>query len=624
MILRRDFLWRTAYEGYAAFAWFAALSILLSLLVVTAMPRPALIVASAYALCAAVIRTRQAFNILQRRLSLEHRRVEWISSDELHRKVLTKPNHVWLGWGFEWTGHHTQRLRDLALADLASLRVPGIALWRRLRGVTPAVGRGNPLLHGVELHERDIFVPLSDLEGHVFVAATTGTLKTKLLALLASQAIRREPRECVVVIDPKGDRDLLNLMRTECAAAGRADDFAYFHPAFPQQSVRIDTLSTWTRTTEIASRIAALMAGESANDPFAAFAWRILHLVAEGCVATHGERPTLRIIRRYVEGGVDQLLHNTLVGYLERIGVDWREEIRPLFRSATRGRLSPATSPELVAMVQLYQKHSAGKTAEGAIDGLISMFLHNREHAQKMLASLIPILTMLTAGDLAGLLSPDRDDASDLRPILTGASIADSASVVYIGLDALSDSVVAFAIASIIISDLSAYAGWRFNAGINTPRVNLFVDESNEAMNSPAIQLLNKGRGAGFGAIFFSQTVPDFVVKLGSEAKARQVLGNANSLIAGRTRDSVTGKYIVESFGTTMISGLQQSQGVNTVVDGSPLRYGTSYGIRSTETEAEIVSLDSLARIPDLQYFASFSGGALLKGRIPLIRSGLT
>jgi conjugal transfer pilus assembly protein TraD len=620
MSLRVESAWRPAYEVYALFGWLAVAAYALWGLRERLVPRDALCVGAMFALALTLIRTLQALRIWRDRMALEGRDIEWISSDEIQKKMEARPGHVWLGWGFEWTRVHAQRLYDLQKLDADRLRVPGAAVWRRLTHRT-GPKKGNPHLHGLEPNEQDLYVPLGDLQGHMFVPAITSAIKTRLLALLAVQAIRRQPHESVMIIDPKGDRQLRELVRAECEAVGRGRLFAFFHPAFPQESVRIDTLATWTRSTEVASRIGALIPSETGHDPWSAFAWRVINLVVEGYVLTHAARPSLQTIRRYVEGGIDQLLHSTLVKYLEGEGTDWRSAIEPYMRNIGRyNRPSATTTNETVALVAYYQSERQGQHSVGPIDGLISMFQHNREHAQKMLASLIPILTMLTAGDLAGLLSPDRSDTSDSRPILTGASIVESGAVVYMGLDALSDAVVAYAIASIVLADLTAHAGARFNLGVSEPRINIFVDEANEAVNVPFIQMLNKGRSAGYNVVFFSQTFPDFVAKLGSESLARQVLGNANSIVAGRTKDAVTAEYVMENFGRTIVSAVQEQQSTNTVADGRVLNFSASYGERQSETPSDIVPREALGALPDLEFFGSFSGRPIMKGRIPLVR----
>jgi conjugal transfer pilus assembly protein TraD len=61
-----------------------------------------------------------------------------------------------------------------------------------------------------------------------------------------------------------------------------------------------------------------------------------------------------------------------------------------------------------------------------------------------------------------------------------------------------------------------------------------------EVVNDPFIQLLNNGHGAGLRLVVATQTFVDFAARTGSAAKARQVLGNINTLIALRLLDAET------------------------------------------------------------------------------------
>jgi conjugal transfer pilus assembly protein TraD len=140
-------------------------------------------------------------------------------------------------------------------------------------------------------------------------------------------------------------------------------------------------------------------------------------------------------------------------------------------------------------------------------------------------------MNMLTSGTL-GPLSPDPNDIDDTRPITDSARIINQAQVAYIGLDSLSDGMVGSAIGSILLADLASVAGGRYNYGLDNRPVNIFVDEAAEVINDPCIQLLNKGRGAKFRLSIATQTFADFAARTGSEAKARQILGNVNNLIA--------------------------------------------------------------------------------------------
>jgi conjugal transfer pilus assembly protein TraD len=94
---------------------------------------------------------------------------------------------------------------------------------------------------------------------------------------------------------------------------------------------------------------------------------------------------------------------------------------------------------------------------------------------------------------------------------------------------------------------LAAEAGDRNNYGVGLKPVTLFIDEAAEVVNDPFIQLLNTGRGAGLRLTVATQTFADFAARTGSEAKARQVLGSINNLIALRVLDAETQQYVTDS-----------------------------------------------------------------------------
>jgi conjugal transfer pilus assembly protein TraD len=174
------------------------------------------------------------------------------------------------------------------------------------------------------------------------------------------------------------------------------------------------------------------------------------------------------------------------------------------------------TNPDWLATIEWYRtKWSNGPKGSEGIDGLLSLVEHNRMHFSKMIASLIPVLNMLTSGELGDLLSPNEEDSSDRRPILDTSTIISGKHVLYVGLDSLSDSIVSSAIGSIVLADFASVAGMIYNSGIKPGRISMFVDEAAEVVNLPFIQILNKGRGAGFQVVMATQTLPDIVARLG-------------------------------------------------------------------------------------------------------------
>ena len=191
------------------------------------------------------------------------------------------------------------------------------------------------------------------------------------------------------------------------------------------------------------------------------------------------------------------------------------------------------------------------------------MYEHDTAHFSKMVAGLLPIMNMLTSGILGPMLSPDPQRGGEERLILDTARIINSGGVAYFGLDSLTDGMVGSAIGSLILSDLTAVAGDRYNYGVDNRPVNVFVDEAAEVINEPFIQLLNKGRGAGLRLFVATQTFADFAARLGSADKATQVLGK--------------------------------------------------------EEEADLFAPALLGQLPNLEFIGNISGGKIVKGRIPIL-----
>ncbi len=236
-----------------------------------------------------------------------------------------------------------------------------------------------------------------------------------------------------------------------------------------------------------------------------------------------------------------------------------------------------------------------------------------------MVASLIPILSMLTSDPLTELLSPDLDPGHDRR-ITDMARVIRADKVLYAGLDNLADATVGSAIGSILLADLTAVAGDRYNYGVESKKpINVFVDEAAEVINQPTIQLLNKGRGAGFRLFIATQTFADFAARLGDESKARQVLANTSNKFALRVLDAETQQYIADGIPKIRARTLMVRYGHN-VDSNIHDTYTASYQEQAAEEEADLIPPAMLSELPPLHFFARLSGGRTLKGRLPILR----
>ena len=450
--------------------------------------------------------------------------------------------------------------------------------------------------------------------------------------------------QTVFIIDPKGDQDLREKARRACVELGRGDKFVSFHPAFPEESIRINLLANWTKPSEIADRIAALIPSLAGGDPFKNFAVRALNTICSALCSTY-EMPTLKNLKHYLAGTgtgvVAELVIKVLSQYLRKARPD---NVRQLDQYLATLRKK---DPEAIALALVEYYQTEGPTNSDITD-LVSMFCHNREHFGKMITSVLPILSMLTSGTLGDMLSPPDTVSEQAEHTWRDTKdLIERNAVVYIGLDSLSQATVGQAIGGLFVSDLACVAGARYNYMDKEPVlddrtplqkflsfipiigrryrlrprrqiVNIFVDEAAEVVNQSFLQILNKGRGAKLKLFVATQTYADFVNKMGSKDRATQLLGNLNNRICLRCVDPETQKFVTDSLPRTKIVSIQRSQGLSTAAY-EPVPKGGSLNERLAEEEVPLFAPQLLNMLPNLEFIASLSGGHVVKGRYPLI-----
>jgi conjugal transfer pilus assembly protein TraD len=614
--------WRRAYEAYAAAVWLAAALGTAWVAPRAGVPIQVSLPLTLCCLALAGLRAHQSLRVLVARASLAGRAMEVMPPDQLER-LTRDPEQIFLGFGFEWQPHHSQRLYELSKIDHRELSVSPSLLLLLGHDVRPQPDAeiGLPYIHGVEPVERPMYRPLQNFEGGTLLVGTTQSGKGVALANLVGQAIRRG--DVVVVIDPKNSVRLKRAATRACELYRERGCFLEFHPAFPERGARLDFTFNWQKPTELPSRIQAILPPDTAG-AFGAFAWDAVNVVVQALVDLE-ERPNLAKLARYIEGGIEPVLEQSLRRFFEaELGAQWREqpEMKRLLNEAHRGNMkrpSEATTADLMAFAAYYEHQVPQSQRNKVIDSQLRVFRHNREHYQKITANLLPVLSMLTSGDLGRSLSPDPFDADDVRPIMNFEKIERGGHVLYMCLDALPDPSVASAIGALALADLAARAGMRYNLG-GYRRISLFVDEVSNVINQPLIEILNKGAEGGIYTTCAMQTLADLAKRLGSEDAARMALGNLNNLIALRTKDRPTQDFVVETFGKTAIHTVRV--GLSHGGDAHLGDFSSSHSTQLTESFEEIVPADVLGRLPNLQYFASISGGRRVKGRFTIPDTG--
>ena len=603
--LEYDMPWRPNFEKRAVAAWVAAALVAAATQQIGGMPpQPFLWMACICGLMAAM-RMPGAFRLHKLQRHLGGRGLSFVTLDEMIEQADKRgPKQLWLGYGFPWENRHTQRAFEILKRDW-----DGFGQKPLKKGEEQPIGQ--MWIHGVEPQEIELYQPIGHTEGHTLIAGTTGAGKTRLFDLLISQAILRG--ETVIIIDPKGDKEMRDNARRMCETLGTPERFLQFHPAFPEESVRINPLRNYSRVTEIASRLAALL---PEMDTFGAFSWQALNNIAQGLVIAD-DRPTLIKLRAFIEGGPGRLVSRAVTAYANKVMPGWEEKAKTYMAALEKASLDKQAN----IFYNIYYDILQPQYPSPELEGLLASYKHDPTHFAKMVAGLVPIMNMLTSGVLGELLSPDPSDPTSDKPTADSADIINQQKVAYFGLDSLTDAVVSSAIGSILLSDLTSVAGDRYNYGEDLKMVNIFVDEAAEVVNDPFIQLLNKGRGAKMRLFVATQTIADFTTRLGSKDKAIQVLANINNIFALRLQDQETQEYVAENLPKTRVKYVMRTQGQNT--DGEqPLLHGGNQGERLMEEEMDLFSPQLLGMLPNLEYIAKISGGKIIKGRLPILVGG--
>lgn len=601
----------------------------------------------------AAIRYREARIILRYRRTI--RRIpRYVMAS---RDVPVSQQRLFVGRGFRWEQRHTHRLMQtyrpefrryieptplyrfarrieerLEFAPFPITHLARVTAWDHpLNPVRPLppVG-GLPRLHGIELEESDVSLPLGERVGHTLVLGTTRVGKTRLAELCITQDIRRETHgehEVCIVFDPKGDADLLKRMYVEAKRAGREREFYVFHLGWPDISARYNAVGRFGRISEVATRIAGQLSGEGNSAAFREFAWRFVNIIARALVEL-GQRPDYLLIQRHVVN-IDALFIEYAQHFFAKSEPKAWEVIVQL-----EGRLNDKNIPRHMVgrekrVVAIEQYLAQVRVYDPVLDGLRSAVRYDRTYFDKIVASLLPLLEKLTTGKIAQLLAPNYSDLRDPRPIFDWMQIIRKRAVVYVGLDALSDAEVAAAVGNSMFSDLVSVAGHIYKFGIddglpgasNSVKIpiNVHADEFNELMGDEFIPMVNKGGGAGIQVTAYTQTLSDIEARIGNRAKAGQVIGNFNNLFMLRVRETATAELLtrqlpkVEVYTTAIVSGA-----TDTSDPQGHTAFTSNTQDRVTATSVPMIEPAHIVNLPKGQAFALLEGGNLWKIRMPL------
>lgn len=422
---------------------------------------------------------------------------------------------ILIGRGFRWGPEHTQKLEDHLQSGQA------LPVGRDVRG-------GHPALHAVgRKRERPLVLPWSELVGHVLIGGTTRSGKTRLLELIVSEAIRGPGT--VIVIDPKGDAELLMRTAAECHRMGR--ELAFFSPAHAEQSASFNPFSMCETTTELAARVQALMpggGGMAKGDPF--FTEYPLAVVERLGAAQDAVGDGWTIEGLHAVTTMVPPFDDLVARYLYQVLGGRNKHVPPL--------------------AELLEEYAAkrGERQDPLADALIDDKEKPRDHFVQVTANLVPAFRGVTGGKMARLLSSREAE-------LTWQGVVEKRKVVYFAMSSLLYGEVANRIGRVILQDLIGFLGRRYardDPAKMTP-LTILIDEFSNVAYPGFIDALNKGGGARANIMLAMQSLADPEGAMGKDGTQR-VLDNLNTRVWFRLTDDATARMAVEGLGMTSVS----------------------------------------------------------------------
>lgn len=579
-----------------------------------------------------------------------------------HRRLLSMPYYalgtqeiplsktqLFIGRGFEWGPLHRQRLHLLNQLKASAYLTPSF-LIREARAFIhkhpknalskilslpfspfrplPPVG-GKPWLHGVGSDsEKDIYLPQDNRNSHTLVFGMTRVGKTRLLSTLVNQDIRNG--EAVLLIDPKGDSELLKDMYSACKVAGRLHDFRILHAGMPEVSAKYNPLASFSDISEVATRVASAISAEGEGKQFADFAWRYLNITAT-CLREMGETINYRSLSFFVMrpkqllmAYSDKILAKQISHYEESI----QKALEQLIQNQKNGRKTQGveTPSRADAVREVVNAYIEAEIASGKANTLQQSILSDLHHASKMgeefyskiTASLSPVFDKINktaAGDIFSW-----GNTLGL-PVIQLEDVIKRKQVCYIGLDSMSNRAMSEAVAQAVIADLISLCGRLYKDNPNqTYSLCLHADELAEMVRDEFITLVNKAGGSGVKVTAYTQTVNDLGAVFGNnQHKHKMLLGNFGTVIMLRIANLDTAKTFSECLPSVLtLSGLPST----TSQDKSSGENGELFSTSNTDIiqqeRQQLIIDNDLFSLPKGQAFVSTQGGKVYKIRIPL------
>jgi len=359
--------------------------------------------------------------------------------------------------------------------------------------------------HGVDMTDKskdiDICIPDKERNGHVGIFGSTRVGKTGLLTNIARQDIMKGYN--VVLIDPKGDNDLLSFTMQVAAEAGRLDDVMMLTPIYPNHSIKIDPLSHYYMQDELVDHVVSGI--KAKEDFFIAIASEITQAVIAGLeIKARREKRRMSINFNDIKSRISY--H------------DLQDFQKELMQSVNE-------IPEAADVVANIEK-----------------ILHSpQEYFGKVTSSLRTAVSALSSGNTGKIIGRSYTNEF-VKRFEEGKGV-----ILYCNTGSLLARRTAHIVSRVLISMIQSMVGRFLSSGkVLNPPLCIHLDEGHNALYLGIDQLFTKAGGANCWVHFYTQSLAFMQDEIGPEA-ARGIVDCMNTLMFLRINHPETARFVEDS-----------------------------------------------------------------------------
>lgn len=396
----------------------------------------------------------------------------------------------------------------------------------------------------------DIYIPDDVRAQHFGCFGTTGCGKTTLEGIMIQEDILLGRN--VVVIDPKGDSDLLARVVEAAAMAGRTGDLQYISPIYPDLSVKINMLHQHFIKDELVDHV---VSGIRAREEYFV---NVAHEVTTAII--HG----LDVIARVKNQPLD-------INFFEI--KKWCEY---------------SALQQLLRQLEPYKHHSDPDIREDAHEVCLSLSQILGSPADffaKISSSLRTVLTALSTSTTGRIIGKAHSNEF-IKRLETGQRV-----ILFCNTGSLLSRRTAHIIARVVVSMIQACLGRMLSVGESfDPSVSVYIDEGHNVLYYGIQELFNKGRAANVWIHFFTQSYSQIEKEVGSEV-ARSIVDNISTWCYMRMNCEVSARMVEEStrevIHKTILQSFEEGHFMPTLRD----------------THTRLITADKLLKLPDRMFY---------------------